>query len=102
MQTLQWLQTQLPFLQTEWFSALYGLVLFLNPFAIVSQLISSVRSKPEELHAVSVLMFVIFLVIQSAIALGAIKSFDIILFGSMSISALVTLAVIIITVVRRK
>jgi hypothetical protein len=102
MQTLQWLQTQMPFLQAEWFSVLYGLVVFLNPFAIAPQLISSVRAKPEELRGVAVSMFVIFLAIQSAVALGAIKSADMSLFGSMTISAVITFAVIIITVVRRK
>jgi uncharacterized protein with PQ loop repeat len=102
MQTLQWLQTQMPFLQTEWFSVLYGLVVFLNPFAIAPQLISSVRAKPEELRGVSVSMFVIFLTIQSAVALGAIKNMDLSLFGSMTISAVVALAVIIITLGRRK
>jgi uncharacterized protein with PQ loop repeat len=109
MQIFQWLQAQmlfleikLPFLQAEWFTVLYGLVVFLNPLAIAPQLISSIRSKPEELRGVAISMFVIFLTIQSAVALGAIKSSDISLFGSMAISAVITLAVIIVTVVRRK
>ena len=102
MQTLQWLQTQIPFLQAEWFPIFYGLVVFLNPLAIAPQLISSIRAKPEELRGVAVSMFVIFLTIQSVVALGAIKSADISLFGSMTISAVITFTVIIITVVRRK
>ncbi len=101
MQTLQWLQTQLPFLQAEWFSVLYGLVVFLNPLALVPQLISSIRSKPEELHGIAVSMFAIFLAIQTAVSFGAIKNMDMSLFLSMSISVIITFLVIVITVGRR-
>ena len=101
MQTLQWLQTQRLFLQAEWFTWLYGLVVFLNPFAIVPQLISSFRSEPEELRGVSVSMFAIFLAIQTAVAMGAIKSMDMSLFLSMSASAILTFLVVVVTLVRR-
>ncbi|XLQ19565.1 MAG: hypothetical protein ACKUBY_03160 [Candidatus Moraniibacteriota bacterium] len=101
MQILQWLQIQMSFLQTEWFSVVYGLVVFLNPFAMVPQLISSVRAKPEELRGVSVTMLILFLVIQIAVALGAIKNVDMALFASMSISTVVTFTVIVITIFRR-
>ena len=70
---LNWLQIHLPFLQTEWFFVLYGFVVFLNPAALVPQLISSIRAKPEQLHGISIPMFIIFLLIQIAVTLGAIK-----------------------------
>jgi len=101
MQPLQWLESQMPFLQTEWFTILYGLIVFLNPIAVAVQLISSIRSKPEELRGVAVSTFIIFLTIQLAVALGAIKSMDTILFLSMTISAVETFLVIIITTARR-
>ena len=101
MQTLVWLQAHMPFLNTEWFTYVYGLVVFLNAPALAPQLISSIRSKPEELRGVSIFMFFIFLAIQSAIALGAVKIFDAALFWSMAISAVETFLIIVITLSRR-
>ena len=101
MQFLQWLQANFLFLDTEWFAVVYGLVVFANPFAIAPQLLSSIRSKPEELRGVSVFMFFIFLAIQSAVALGAVKVSDVVLFWSMSISAVITFFVIVVTLARR-
>ncbi len=101
MQTLQWVQTQLPFLQTEYFTFLYGWLVFLNPLALMPQLISSIRSKAIELQGVSVSMFVIFLIIQMTVALGAVNSMDVNLFWSMSISAVETFLIIVITQIRR-
>ncbi len=101
MQIIQWLQSQMLFLQTDLFSFIYGLIVFLNPIAIAPQLISSVKAKPEELRGVSVVMFIVFLTIQLTLALGSIKNLDLSLFGSMVISSLITSTVIVVTVIRR-
>lgn len=101
MQILHWIQVQLPFLQDEYFTLLYGWLVFLNPVALVPQLISSIRSKAVELKGVSVSMFVVFLIIQTTVALGAVNNMDTSLFWSMAISALETFVVIVIITVRR-
>jgi hypothetical protein len=102
MWLMQWLQANFYFLNTEWFVIVYGLLVAANPFAMLPQLVSSIRSEPKRLGGVSVSTFFIFLVIQTAIALGAVKSLDIALFWSMAISATITLAVIVVTLIRRK
>lgn len=98
---MEWLQAHLVFLQSEWFNYFYGLIVFLNPIAIAPQILSSFRAKPEELRGVSISMFIIFLTIQLTVSLGAIRYGDLSLFISMLISAVITLTVIMVTVIKR-
>jgi hypothetical protein len=101
MESLQWLQLHMPFLNSEWFTYLYSLVVFANPFALFPQLTNVVRAEPKELKGVSVFMFFIFLAIQTMVSLGGIKVQDPALFLSMAISVVETAAIIIIVLVRR-
>jgi len=98
---IQWLHDQMNFLESEWFALLYGMIVFLNPIAMIPQLLSSIRSKPEELKGVAISTFTLFLIIQSALVLGAIKNQDKTLFWSMAISAIETIATLSIILVRR-
>ena len=104
-ETFLWIHANLPFLQpflhTDNFATVYGLVVFMNPFAVIPQLVSSIRSEPKELRGVSISMFVLFWLRQSAITLGAIKIEDFALFTSMAISGIITLSVIMVTLIRR-
>ena len=102
MESLQWLQQNLPFLNTEWFGFVYGLVVFANPVALIPQLVGAVRSEPKELKGVSVFMFFVFFAIQTMVSLGGIKAHDMALFLSMAISVLETMAIIVIVLVRRR
>jgi len=102
MSTLLWLQMHMTFLQADWFPVVYGLVVFLNPIALIPQLMSSILKKPEKLGGVSIPMFIIFLMIQTSVSLGAIINSDVNLFWSMAISAVITSMIIPITLIRRR
>ncbi len=101
MEILHWLNTNLTFLQSDWFTYAYGWIVFLNPCALLPQLFTSIRARPKELYGISIFMFFIFLSIQTVVALGAIKNADLCLFWSMSISAVETFLIITITIQRR-
>lgn len=85
----EWLR---PLLDSNGFAVLYGLLVFLNPLAILPQLVNAVRKKVE---GVSVLMFIIFALIQLAVSAGAINVLDWKLFLSMGISFFESVAIII-------
>ncbi|MCI5108472.1 MAG: hypothetical protein MRY49_01330, partial [Candidatus Pacebacteria bacterium] len=89
----------MPFLESKWFAVLYGLVVALNPLALLPQLISVIITGKVE--GLSLLMFLVFVSIQSAVALGAIKELNWKLFLSMFISALETSTIVAFVVVIR-
>ena len=101
MDLLTFLHVQFDFLNSELFTFFYSLVVYMNPFALLPQLYSSFRSEPKKLLGVSVLMFVVFLIIQITISLGAIKILNGSLALSMASSAVVTVFIIIVTMIRR-
>ena len=102
MELVVWLQQELSFLNGETFILIYSWVIYINPMAILPQLRDSSFKEPKKLLGVSVPMFFIFLIIQVTIALGAIRISDTNLFVSMSLSAILTSLVIIVTLYRRR
>ncbi len=102
MEFLLFLKANSGFLNLGVFSFMYGFVIFLNPLAMLPQLLKAFKAKKEELGGVSIPMFFIFLTIQIMIALGAIKTLDTVLFASMGISALLTAAIILVTAYRKR
>lgn len=80
------------FLESRWFGLLYGMIVGLNPLAMLPQLLGLLITRQVE--GVSVSMFVIFWLIQTAVALGAIRVLDWKLWLSMTISVLETSTII--------
>lgn len=73
--------------------------MFLNPIAILPQLIKAVTAPSVE--GISVLMFFVFAIIQLAFVAIGIQKLDWRMFVSMSISFLETVAIIIIVIFRQ-
>jgi len=85
---MPYLRDRFPFLESSWFGWIYGLVVFLNPIAMLPQLWGVITTR--NIEGLSLTMFVIFWSIQTAVALGAIKTLDWKLFLSMFISVIET------------
>jgi len=100
-----YLLSHLPFLlEASWFDGVwvYSAVVYLCPLALVAQLITSVTYKQQEIQGVSVLTFSIILLVLVLVALGAVKTASITLFVSMTVSAIESLSIILIVLIRRK
>ncbi len=90
-----------PFIETSWCQLLIGLVVFLNPIAMLPQLWTAFTAPAEQLTGIAVSTFVLFAAIQTAVALSAIKALDWKLFWSMTISFFQSIAIVVAVLVRR-
>jgi len=79
---------------TEWkhFDTFTGIVSLLNPAALLPQLWGVIIS--ENVEAISIGMWMIFVIIQSTFALVAVKGRNLGMFASMLISILISLSII--------
>lgn len=94
------LKKRMGFLDTPLGNFVLGVVVFLNPVAMLPQLKIAVLAPAEQLAGVSVGTFILFVFIQVAVASSAVKAMDWKLFFSMAISAVLTLAIVFFVVVR--
>lgn len=95
------LRRALPFIDTTWCQILIGLVVFLNPVAMLPQLWTAFTAPPEQLAGIAVSTFVLFAAIQTAVALSSIKALDWKLFWSMTISFFQSIAIVVAVLLRR-
>lgn len=86
------LKKRCTFLESRWFGWLYGMVVALNPLAMLPQLLEVLNTRQVE--GISVSMFMIFWLIQVTVALGAIRVLDWKLWLSMTISVLETSTIV--------
>jgi len=98
---MQSLKRVCSFIDTGWCQLLIGLVVFLNPIAMLPQLVTAFTAPSEQLAGIAVSTFVLFAAIQTAVALSAIKALDWKLFWSMTISFFQSLAIVAAVMVRR-
>lgn len=94
------LKKKLGFLETPWGNFALGVMVFLNPVAMLPQLRIVILDPAEQVAGVSVGTFVLFLLIQTAVAASAVKAMDWKLFLSMVISLVLTLMIVVFVVIR--
>ena len=87
-----------PVVQKKWFTSVAGVVSLLNPFAMLPQLWSCIVL--EKIVGVSALMYVLFAIMQIMFALVAIKAKNFLMFLSMLVSILISLAIIVLTLIK--
>lgn len=91
-----------PFLESTWCQWLIGIVVFLNPIAIIPQLFIAAKGEKKQIEGISIFTFLLFAAIQLAVASSAIIAIDWKLFSSMAISFLESVAIVLITLKRRR
>jgi hypothetical protein len=94
------LQERCQFLNSRWCNLAIGFVVFLNPFAILPQLIVAITASSEKVKGVSVSTYVLFAAIQLAIIASSIKGKDWKLFISMFVSLFLTIAIVVTVLIR--
>lgn len=95
-----WLKIKLPFLENPWCQIAIGIIVFLNPVAMMPQVINVFTSSPKELAGISIFTFILFALIQIGVAGSAIRSGDWKLFGSMAISFVQSITVALVVFLR--
>ncbi len=83
-----------PVTESKHFDIAVGLISILNPLALVPQLGTVIVS--SNVGGVSIGMWVIFVFIQSAFTLVAVKNRNLSMFLSMAVSVLISISIIII------
>lgn len=91
-----YLKEVLTFLEAGWWAILYGVIVFMNPVAMLPQLFSVLTTR--KIEGLSLSMFLIFVSIQTAVALGAIRALDWSLFVSMTVSAVETSVIVVMVI----
>ena len=94
------LKEKCSFLESKWCDWLMGVVVFLNPIAILPQLIIAFTAPTEKVAGISLTTFVLFAAIQAAIAGSAIRALNWKLFGSMTISFLQSITIVVVILIR--
>jgi len=89
-----------PFIETKWCQILIGFVVFLNPIAMLPQLFTAFTAPAEQLAGIAVSTFMLFAAIQTAVALSAIRALDWKLFGSMAISFVQSITIVVAVLIR--
>jgi len=78
---LENLHQRLPMIDTAWFKFIAGIIVLLNPVAMLPQLVRAFTAPPQELLGVSVSMFCIFAAIQTAVVASAIRAREPVLYS---------------------
>jgi len=94
------LKEKFPFLEKAWCQWLIGLVVFLNPIAMIPQLVIAATGSVEQVHGISIFTYLIFVSIQLAVSASAIRALDWKLFGSMILSVVESLAIVLVVFIR--
>lgn len=94
------LKERYSFLDSWWCNWLIGLVVFLNPIAMLPQVVVAFTGTPEQVSGISVSTFLLFAAIQLAVSASAVKSVDWKLFCSMGISFFQSLLIVVMVIIR--
>jgi len=95
---LEGLKSHLKFLDYKWFDWLVGATMFLNPIALLPQLVKVITTPSVE--GLSVSSFLLFAVIQIAFVAVGIQKLDWRMFLSMGISFMETMSIVVIIIVK--
>lgn len=96
---MDWLYNKLSWLvETDWFKWVVSILILLNPIALAPQVWTTMTAPSVE--GVSILMWLIFLGIQTALAFNGIRTKDKAVFVSMFLSVLESLTIIIVVLVK--
>jgi len=95
---LERLRTRLKFLNSKWFNWIVGMIILLNPIAILPQLIKAITAPSVE--GLSISMFLLFALIQFAFVAVGIQKLDWRMVLGMGISFLQTITIIVIIIIR--
>lgn len=88
------------FLDSWWCNLLIGLVVFLNPIAMLPQVLVAFTGTTEQVTGISISTFLLFSAIQLAVATSAVKAVDWKLFCSMAISFFQSLIIVAVVIIR--
>jgi uncharacterized protein with PQ loop repeat len=87
-----------PVIKNKYFDRITGIVSLLNPFAMLPQLWSCIAL--DKIEGVSAPMYVLFAIMQIVFSLVAVKAKNFLMFLSMIVSVLISIAIMVLTLLK--
>ena len=85
-------------ISNKWFDKLIGTLLFLNPLALIPQVVMVMKS--SSVSGVSIPMWILFAAIQTAMTLHGIKVKSASMFVAMLVSLIESLTIIVVVMIK--